>query len=65
MTYCNHLGDIFSGMRKPYKGVTEIFDVGNLVAKEPIAQFTDWFQTACATDGIMEANAMSLATATK
>ena len=52
-------------MRKPYKGQGESFDVDQLAAREPFAQFTDWFDTACKTDGIIEANAMSLATATK
>ncbi|XP_005109138.1 pyridoxine/pyridoxamine 5'-phosphate oxidase isoform X2 [Aplysia californica] len=54
-----------SGMRKPYKGKQEVFDVGDLVAKEPFGQFTAWFEEAKNTDGIMEANAMAIATATK
>ncbi|XP_005109139.1 pyridoxine-5'-phosphate oxidase isoform X3 [Aplysia californica] len=54
-----------AGMRKPYKGKQEVFDVGDLVAKEPFGQFTAWFEEAKNTDGIMEANAMAIATATK
>ncbi|CAH1789971.1 unnamed protein product [Owenia fusiformis] len=54
-----------AGMRKPYKGDQEAFEEDSLVAKEPIAQFKHWFEIACQTDGIREANAMSLATATK
>ena len=53
------------GMRKPYKGATECFDIEHLASKEPFGQFSDWFETACNTDGIMEANAMALSTATK
>ena len=52
-------------MRKPYKGETDIFDVDSLVAKEPFANFDAWFKIACDTPGIHEANAMSLATASK
>ena len=52
-------------MRKPYKGETEVFTEESLVAKEPISQFTKWFDEACSTPGIQEANAMCLATATK
>ena len=52
-------------MRKPYKGKEEGFDVDQLVSKEPYGQFQKWFEIACKTDGIMEANAMTLATATK
>ncbi|XP_076045114.1 pyridoxine/pyridoxamine 5'-phosphate oxidase-like isoform X2 [Oratosquilla oratoria] len=53
------------GMRKPYKGKSEVFTEDNLVAKEPVAQFKAWFDEACNTPGIVEANAMCLATATK
>ena len=56
---------IFPAMRKPYKGKQDVFDVGDLVAKEPYQQFYAWFDEAKKTDGIMEANAMSLATASK
>ena len=52
-------------MRKPYKGKQDVFDVDELVAKEPYAQFYAWFEEAKKTDGIMEANAMAIATATK
>ncbi|XP_045128998.1 pyridoxine/pyridoxamine 5'-phosphate oxidase-like isoform X2 [Portunus trituberculatus] len=53
------------GMRKPYKGKNETFVEEDLVAKEPIGQFKEWFEEACNTPGIIEANAMCLATATK
>lgn len=53
------------GMRKPYKGKNEAFVEEDLVAKEPIAQFKAWFDEACNTPGIIEANAMCIATATK
>ncbi|XP_063608452.1 pyridoxine/pyridoxamine 5'-phosphate oxidase-like isoform X1 [Penaeus indicus] len=53
------------GMRKPYKGKNEAFMEDDLVAKEPIAQFKAWFEEACNTPGIIEANAMCIATATK
>ncbi|KAK3885331.1 hypothetical protein Pcinc_010453 [Petrolisthes cinctipes] len=53
------------GMRKPYKGKNEAFTEDDLAAKEPFAQFTAWFTEACYTPGIIEANAMCLATATR
>ncbi len=56
---------VFPGMRKPYKGEREVFDIGDLASQEPFGQFKAWFETATQTDGIMEANAMALATATK
>ena len=52
-------------MRKPYKGKNEAFLEDDLVAKEPFGQFKEWFEEACNTPGIIEANAMCLATATK
>ncbi|RUS72112.1 hypothetical protein EGW08_020125 [Elysia chlorotica] len=54
-----------SEMRKAYKGTTEIFDVGDLVSKDPFKQFLAWFEEASQVDSIREANAMSLATSTK
>nr|KAI8769097.1 pyridoxine-5'-phosphate oxidase-like isoform X1 [Biomphalaria glabrata] len=54
-----------SGMRKPYRGKQDKFDLDHLVSKEPFGQFEAWFNEAKNTDGILEANAMSLATATK
>ncbi|KAK7066441.1 hypothetical protein SK128_026238 [Halocaridina rubra] len=53
------------GMRKPYKGKNEVFTEDDMVAKEPFAQFKAWFEEACNTPGIIEANAMCLATADK
>ena len=52
-------------MRKPYKGESEVFDDEDLVSKEPFGMFEAWFDIARKTEGILEANAMSLATATK
>ncbi|XP_072042643.1 pyridoxine/pyridoxamine 5'-phosphate oxidase-like [Amphiura filiformis] len=54
-----------AAMRKKYKTGHEAFVEDHLVAKEPIEQFTDWFKTARQLNGIEEANAMTLATATK
>lgn len=55
------LGD----MRKAYKGANEGFDVKDLASKNPIEQFTDWFEQAKLSEGIHEPNAMAIATATK
>ena len=52
-------------MRKPYHDYHTIFLEDDLVSSEPIKQFGSWFQEAVKHDGIMEANAMCLATATK
>jgi len=52
-------------MRIPYLGKDEAFTEDQLVAKEPFAQFNYWFERAAVTQGIEEANAMCLATATK
>ncbi|KAK8741032.1 hypothetical protein OTU49_002456 [Cherax quadricarinatus] len=53
------------GMRAPYKCQREAFTENDLVAKEPFAQFAAWFDEARQTPGILETNAMCLATATK
>jgi pyridoxamine 5'-phosphate oxidase len=53
------------GMRIPYLGRGESFTEDQLVSKEPFAQFNSWFERAAVTQGIEEANAMCLATATK
>jgi len=55
------LGD----MRKAYKGLNEGFDVGDLISKNPIKQFTAWFEQAKTCAGIHEPNAMAIATATR
>jgi len=52
------------GMRKPYNDKKHTFDVDNLVAKEPFAQFKAWFDEATKHANIEEANSMCLATAT-
>ena len=52
-------------MRKPYKGKQEAFKEDDLAGREPFSQFKAWFDEACKVDGILEANAMSIATATK
>ncbi|XP_013421887.1 pyridoxine-5'-phosphate oxidase [Lingula anatina] len=54
-----------SAMRKPYHDKQGVFDLHHLSAQEPFAQFRAWFTEACSHPGIFEANAMSLATATK
>ncbi len=54
-----------AGMRKAYKASHESFQENNLVAREPIAQFAEWFKEASKVDCIGEANAMTLATASK
>ncbi|KAL7297849.1 hypothetical protein TKK_0008879 [Trichogramma kaykai] len=53
------------GMRIRYKEKSETFTEDHLVSKEPFGQFKAWFEIACETPGIGEANAMFLATATK
>jgi pyridoxamine 5'-phosphate oxidase len=53
------------GMRKPYNEKHNTFTEDSLVAKEPIKQFQSWFDVACQTPNILEANAMCLSTASK
>ncbi|XP_076240902.1 pyridoxine/pyridoxamine 5'-phosphate oxidase [Calliopsis andreniformis] len=53
------------GMRMKYKSKDETFTEDKLVSKEPIGQFKAWFDEACNTPQIFEANAMFLGTATK
>lgn len=53
------------GMRHPYKNAQEVFLEKDLVSKEPFGQFKQWFDKASHTTGILEANAMCLATATR
>jgi pyridoxine/pyridoxamine 5'-phosphate oxidase len=43
----------------------DVFDVGDLVSREPFKQFTSWFDEASNAPDIGEPNAMALATATK
>ena len=52
-------------MRKAYKGEAETFDIADLPSREPFGNFEDWFNQAKSTEGILEANAMTVATATK
>lgn len=52
-------------MRKPYNEKHKTFTEADLIAKEPIEQFKVWFNLACQTPNILEANAMCLSTATK
>ncbi|XP_058807651.1 pyridoxine/pyridoxamine 5'-phosphate oxidase isoform X2 [Phymastichus coffea] len=52
-------------MRIKYKEKSECFTEESLISKEPFGQFKAWFDIACKTPGIGEANAMFLATATK
>ena len=53
------------GMRKPYLGEHQAFEVKDLVSKEPFAQFEHWFEQAKSMKSIEEANAMCVATASK
>ena len=41
------------GMRKPYLGEKEFFDIKDLAAKEPYKQFENWFEVAKNTTGIV------------
>jgi pyridoxine/pyridoxamine 5'-phosphate oxidase len=43
----------------------ESFTEEQLIAREPLAQFHDWFEMACQVEGIEEPNAMCIATASK
>ncbi|KAK3108127.1 hypothetical protein FSP39_001695 [Pinctada imbricata] len=52
-------------MRTPYRSSADIFDINDLASKDPYEQFQSWFDEACHTPNIGEANAMAIATATK
>ena len=54
-----------AGMRKPYMAPHEAFQEDNMTAREPLAQFAAWFKMAMEEESIVEANAMTLATASK
>lgn len=56
---------MISEMRKVYQGKVLNFSIENLVAKEPFAQFKEWFKEACDAKDIQEPNAMAIATATR
>ena len=51
-------------MRKPYNGISDQFDVKDLISKEPFGNFKHWLEQACNCSSIYEPNAMSIATAT-
>ncbi|RXG71197.1 Pyridoxine-5'-phosphate oxidase [Armadillidium vulgare] len=53
------------GMRKSYHESHTNFTEDQLITKEPFGQFESWFNEARNTDGIIEANAMCIATASK
>ncbi|XP_031787779.1 pyridoxine-5'-phosphate oxidase [Nasonia vitripennis] len=53
------------GMRIKYKDKSDCFTEDHLVSKEPFNQFKHWFEIACKTPGVGEANAVFLGTATK
>ncbi|KAG5311830.1 PNPO oxidase, partial [Acromyrmex insinuator] len=59
--YTVDIGD----MRIKYKDKHETFTDDDLISKEPMGQFKAWFEEACNTPGILEPNAMLLATATR
>ncbi|XP_015605078.1 pyridoxine-5'-phosphate oxidase isoform X2 [Cephus cinctus] len=52
-------------MRIKYKDKSDTFTEDHLESKQPFGQFKAWFEIACNTPGILEPNAMFLATATK
>ena len=52
-------------MRTPYRSTSDVFDIDDLVSKDPYKQFESWFDEACHTPNIGEANAMAIATANK
>ena len=52
-------------MRKPYRDKSDTFDIRDLSSKDPFIQFESWFQDAKKDEKIEEANAMTVATATK
>jgi pyridoxamine 5'-phosphate oxidase len=52
-------------MRIKYKDKKELFLEKDLDSKEPIGQFKAWFEDAKKAAGILEPNAMCLATASK
>lgn len=52
-------------MRIKYKDKNETFTENDLISKEPLGQFKAWFDEACNTPGILEPNAMFIATATR
>ncbi|XP_046410387.1 pyridoxine/pyridoxamine 5'-phosphate oxidase [Neodiprion virginianus] len=52
-------------MRIKYKDKSETFSEDDLKSKEPFGQFQAWFDEARVTPGVLEPNAMCLATATK
>lgn len=54
-----------SGMRMKYKTKDDTFVESQLVSKNPFVQFKAWFDVACKTPGILEPNAMCLATCSK
>lgn len=48
-----------------YNEEEDTFLEEDLCSKEPIGQFSEWFEDACKCEDILEVNAMTLATATK
>ncbi|KAJ8301124.1 hypothetical protein KUTeg_020111 [Tegillarca granosa] len=54
-----------TNMRVPYRSSSDIFDIKNLASTDPFKQFDNWFNEACNTKGIAEANAMALGTCSK
>ena len=51
-------------MRKAYHDASQQFDVKDLIAKEPFANFAHWLEQACNCSSVYEPNAMAIATAT-
>jgi len=51
-------------LRQPYNSTSNVFDVKDLLSKEPYENFRHWFDEACNCQNIYEPNAMAIATAT-
>ncbi|XP_059476278.1 pyridoxine/pyridoxamine 5'-phosphate oxidase-like isoform X2 [Neocloeon triangulifer] len=59
------IAEDIGAMRVKYRDRSELFLEKDLVSNEPISQFKNWLEEACKTPGILEPNAMCLATASK
>ncbi|XP_052246995.1 pyridoxine-5'-phosphate oxidase-like [Dreissena polymorpha] len=54
-----------SGIRHPYHGIENVFDISHLASRDPLLQFTAWFDQIRENKAVEEPNAMAVATATK
>lgn len=55
-------GNDISSLRHDYHNRDDLFLESALVSKNPIKQFQNWLEYACSLPGILEPNAMTLAT---